>query len=291
MTRAESSLNYFLIQSFSSSVFIFSFCFNILFSIIDILFFFNIFIFIMVSSLIIKLGIAPFHFWFPNVSSNISWEINLILITWQKITPIFIIILIGLEIDLLIILLIIISSFVGSIGIINEFSLRKLISYSSINHLSWLVRCIVLNYNIWLLYFLIYSFLNFCIIYFIKNFQIYYLSQLYSKFRFISYKLFFIFPILSIGGLPPFLGFLPKLILIYTIVYNQYTLLLIFLIFIRLFALFVYLNISFRILFLRFNEMNIKFNNLTNTTFEFIFLSINTFISIFGISLIIFIFM
>jgi NADH-ubiquinone oxidoreductase chain 2 len=79
----EGLLKYFLVQAFSSLLFLVSL----------ILFFYHkntislyelsvsgINIFIMIP-LLIKLGAAPFHFWFPEVSSVFDWVSNFILIT------------------------------------------------------------------------------------------------------------------------------------------------------------------------------------------------------------------
>ena len=44
---------------------------------------------IIISSLLLKRGTAPFHFWFPNVIEGLSWINSLILITWQKIAPLY----------------------------------------------------------------------------------------------------------------------------------------------------------------------------------------------------------
>lgn len=43
------------------------------------------------AGLFLKRGVAPFHQWFPSVCVNVSWEVNIVLIFWQKIAPLFLV--------------------------------------------------------------------------------------------------------------------------------------------------------------------------------------------------------
>ncbi|WP_411025266.1 proton-conducting transporter membrane subunit [Salmonella sp. s55884] len=43
-------------------------------------------------ALIIKLGLAPCHFWFPDVLSGVTFLEGLLIACWQKIAPFFLII-------------------------------------------------------------------------------------------------------------------------------------------------------------------------------------------------------
>jgi len=224
-------------------------------------YFFNI---IIIITIILKLGAAPFHFWFPNVIENLNWSNNLILITWQKLSPI--IILSYLELNNLCIFFVILSTLIGAIGGLNQISLRKLIAFSSINHIGWIIIALTFNESIWLIYFILYSFLNFSIIYLFKIFQIFYLNQIYSLFI-NSYflKFYLITSILSLGGLPPFLGFLPKWLIIQSLIFLNLNLITLFLISIRLITLFYYLKIRFAAYILNYNELNWNFKNYFNS--------------------------
>jgi NADH-ubiquinone oxidoreductase chain 2 len=231
--------------------------------------------------LILKRGIAPFHFWFPNVIEGLNWTNNFILITWQKIAPL---IILSFCLNFFLFLIaIIFSSFIGAINGLNQTSLRKLIAYSSINHLSWIISGILNNEHIWKVYFLFYSFLSFLIIFLFKRLKIFNLNQVFSislKNNFI--KLFVSLPLLSLGGLPPFLGFFPKWIIIEILIFSKFYWLVIVLINFSLITLYFYIRICYSAFFLNFNKINffsINFFTLKNKKSYFFI----NFISLFGL--------
>lgn len=285
---SESSLKYFITQVFASSLLLFFIIFYILKSNLIIeLNFSNNFNFLIYASLIIKLGAAPFHFWFPNVLEGLNWINRLIIITWQKIAPI---IIISYSLFNRIIFFIIISSIiVGSLGGLNQTSLRKIIAFSSINHIGWIVTALFFNENLWYLYFLIYTILNFSLIFLFHNIKIFYLNQIFSLFINSNLiKFIFIINFLSLGGLPPFLGFLPKWLIIQSLISLNQNFLILIIIIITLITLFFYLRISFSAFML--NYENIKWNYKINLNIYInLFLIFITIISLIGLIIILFI--
>nr|QBF00374.1 NADH dehydrogenase subunit 2 [Stegana sp. 2117 JL-2019] len=284
LMSTEASLKYFLIQALASSVLLFSvimmmlknsmsFEMNSLYSSS-----------IIMSSLLLKSGAAPFHFWFPNIMDNLSWMNCLLLMTWQKIAPL--ILISYLQIELILYFSIIMSVIIGSLGGLNQTSLRKLMAFSSINHLGWMLISLKINLSIWLIYFLSYTFLSFTLIYLFNNFKIFHFNQMFSLF-FNQKPLKFILMInfLSLGGLPPFLGFLPKWLLIQYLSFNNQYFLLIILVMTTLITLFFYLRICFSAFLLNYSENNwITYSNMN--FFNFCFHLILSFISIFGLTMI-----
>lgn len=235
-----------------------------------------------------KRGTAPFHFWFPRVIEGLSWYSRLLLITWQKIAPL-IIISYCLRLNLLI-FIIFASIIFGSLGGINQTSLRKLIAFSSINHLGWIIAAIINNENLWFLYFLFYSFLNLRIVFFFENFKLYNINQTFKIFnsnKFINISLFIL--LLSLGGLPPFLGFIPKWLIIELLIKNNIFVILTFILVITLITLYFYLRIAYAALLL--NHVNINWNFKINSSIKnFKPLIIINFISITGLIIINFVF-
>jgi len=235
--------------------------------------------------LILKLGAAPFHFWFPNVIENLNWINNLILITWQKIAPI--IILSYLNLNNILFIFAIRSTFIGAIGGLNQTSLRKLIAFSSINHIGWIIIALIFNENLWIRYFLLYIYLNRSIIFIFKIFQLFYLSQVYSIFSnsyFLKFRLFV--SLLSLGGIPPFIGFLPKWLIIQSILFIKLNIINLFIIIIRLITLYYYLKIRFAAFIINYNEFNWNFKNFFKNKTLIIILNLN-FISLLGFFLLI----
>lgn len=249
----ESSLIYFLIQTISSII--------LLFSILIILFKNNIIILIIIS-IIIKLGSSPFHYWIPLIIERLNWIKIFILLTWQKINPLFILIINNYYLYLK--LFIILSLLIGSIAGLNYISLKKIISFSSINQLRWIIIRLI-NNKIIKLYLFIYIYLIYLIIKSFNYFNLKFLNQLISlkiKNKFI--KLFIFINLLSLGGLPPFLGFFPKLFIILKL--NR-SLLIFFIIIFSLLSLFMYLRIIFSLLILNSIKINKIYKNINYKKF------------------------
>ena len=147
---------------------------------------------------------------------GVSWLCALILITLQKIGPLLLLsnTFLSQQISYQIVKLTsIISALVGSIGGLNQTLLRKVIAYSSINHLGWILAAIYQNKTIFSFYFITYLIVSSSIIITFIIYQINHYYQIYLINNNNMYLKTGIFCILfSLGGLPPFLGFIPKAI-------------------------------------------------------------------------------
>nr|AXS66531.1 NADH dehydrogenase subunit 2 [Curculionoidea sp. 21 KM-2017] len=238
---SESSIKYFITQALASYFLLFT----IILSALSAYKQFDMYVSILLNSaLLMKMGVAPFHFWLPEVSSGISWEMNMILLMWQKIAPM---ILISYSPKPLMFLstISIFSSMFSSILGFNQTCLRKIMAYSSINHSSWMISALLVSLNTWLIYFLTYCLININIIIFFNKYNIFFISQM-SKLNPSNktVKMIFMMNFLSLGGLPPFLGFFPKwLVTMSLIKMNLFTLSLI-LILSSLLSLYFYLRIT-----------------------------------------------
>nr|ABN72884.1 NADH dehydrogenase subunit 2 [Drosophila helvetica] len=284
LTSTEASLKYFLTQALASTVLLFSSIIlmlknNMNFEINE-----SFTSMIIMSALLLKSGAAPFHFWFPNMMEGLTWMNSLMLMTWQKIAPLMLISY--LDIKNLLLISVILSVIIGAIGGLNQTSLRKLKAFSSINHLGWMLMSLMISESIWLIYFLFYSFLSFILTFMFNIFKLFHLNQLFSWFvnsKILKFTMFMNF--LSLGGLPPFLGFLPKWLVIQQLTLcNQYFTLTVMMMS-TLITLFFYLRICYSAFMLNYYEnnwtINTQFNNM-NTNLYLIF----TFFSIFGLFLI-----
>nr|YP_009689604.1 NADH dehydrogenase subunit 2 [Coquillettidia chrysonotum]QEE94281.1 NADH dehydrogenase subunit 2 [Coquillettidia chrysonotum] len=283
LMMSESSLKYFLTQAFASSFLLFSIIMLMFFN-INIIWQNNLNEFLILSILLLKTGAAPFHFWFPSVMEGLNWMNNLILMTWQKIAPMM---LISYNLNYYFLLIpIILSMMIGALGGLNQTSLRKLMAYSSINHLGWMLMAMLHNELLWLVYFILYSFLSFSILLTFNNFNLFYFNQIFNFNMMNSNLIFFIFlNFLSLGGLPPFLGFLPKWLIIQNLIENNQMFLLIISIIFSLITLFYYLRLSYSIFMLNFNKNSwMLMNNFSNKNMTFI-LTMN-FFSIMGLMII-----
>nr|QIV24835.1 NADH dehydrogenase subunit 2 [Sceleocantha sp. 4 MJ-2019] len=258
---SESALKYFITQVLASAI--------LLFSIISS---FNLkefmtpnpnylMLMIMNSALLTKLGAAPFHAWFPEVMEGLSWMNCVIMLTWQKLAP-MVLLMYNSKMIMFFTSVILFSSMISSILGLNQISLRKIMTYSSINHIGWMLGSMMNSQSIWFIYFLIYSLITINIILVLKLHHIFYLKQLFSSINLNkNLKFFFILNFLSLGGLPPFLGFFPKWLTISNLVQNNFLVISIILILFTLITLFFYLRITFSTMVINSKEMIIEPEN------------------------------
>nr|YP_010414972.1 NADH dehydrogenase subunit 2 [Xanthodes albago]URW97494.1 NADH dehydrogenase subunit 2 [Xanthodes albago] len=276
LLSTEASLKYFLTQSIASI----NFLFTILIKLILMKNFeMNNFISIMMnSSMLMKMGSAPFHFWFPNIVDGLSWINNFFLMTWQKITPI---ILLSYNMNNKFILFIIIMNIIiGAIGGLNQTSLRKLMAFSSINNLGWMLSSIMISENLWMFYFSMYSFLIsiMCFLFYMLNMN--FINQLFINNMNFFIKINLLINFLSLGGLPPFIGFFPKWIVInFLIMNNMYMLTFIF-VMMSLIMLFFYIRISYSSFM--FNYLKMKWFKIFIKNNHFLMINFLSFFSLMG---------
>nr|YP_010139424.1 NADH dehydrogenase subunit 2 [Tetraclita kuroshioensis]QQK55090.1 NADH dehydrogenase subunit 2 [Tetraclita kuroshioensis] len=208
---SEAAIKYFLVQAIASSLVIFSSMFFFIFS-------GNIFVLspniIITLALCTKLGMAPFHFWFPEVLEGMNWINSLLLLTWQKISPLVILSLLFHAKSLLVLALV--SAVTGAISGFNQTSMRKILAFSSISHLGWIGSMMFLNSSFWIIYFVLYCLTSFILCFSFWFFSLNYFSQL-SMIQNMNEKMIIFINLLSLGGLPPLLGFLPKWIAMMTL--------------------------------------------------------------------------
>nr|YP_009490586.1 NADH dehydrogenase subunit 2 [Taeniopteryx ugola]AWH98595.1 NADH dehydrogenase subunit 2 [Taeniopteryx ugola] len=270
LLSTEASLKYFLTQALASATLLFTVIIAaLMFNTSGSLLMESTFMSILISSsLLLKMGAAPFHFWFPGVMEGLNWMNGLMLMTWQKIAPLMLLSY-NLSMSVFTSIIIALSVLVGSLGGFNQTSLRKVLAYSSINHLGWLIAAMGVGENLWYLYFSVYSFLSMAIIFMMNTFKLFHVKQIFSLNYINPVTKFALFiTLLSLGGLPPFLGFLPKWIIIQSMTQSGMIFLVSIMVIMTLITLFYYLRTSFGAFMLTYAEPTWNYlyapNNTTN---------------------------
>nr|AYE40945.1 NADH dehydrogenase subunit 2 [Idioscopus sp. 'myrica']WEP24784.1 NADH dehydrogenase subunit 2 [Idioscopus sp. 'myrica'] len=199
---SECTMKYFIVQSMSSSIFIL----GIILMLLNYNFNFKI---IIVLSMMLKMGVAPFHTWIVSIIDGLNYMVMFNLLTVMKIVPMMIIINMNLNLNLIIIFTLI----VGSISGLNQNSMRKILTYSSIFNMGFMIYCSS-NLSLWILYFVLYSInlLMLSIILMLNNVN--YLNQFLINKINLKTKVTIWILMLSSGGMPPMMGFMSKLIVI-----------------------------------------------------------------------------
>nr|AEK84146.1 NADH dehydrogenase subunit 2 [Cymbiola pulchra] len=268
VSESESAVKYFIIQALGSSLLMFgslmtyssSFTWEIYneTSILGILGFV-----MMTSGLCIKMGLFPFHYWLPSVMAGLSWISCMLLATWQKIAPLFLILCL-LELNqsywlvMTLCLASVGSSLVGGLGGMNQTQIRSLLAYSSIGHLGWIVFAAIHSEWVMKTYFGIYVLISLCI--FVSLWYTDYSGMMKNISNLKKYSFMYLSVMLllfSLGGLPPFLGFVSKWFVILVSTFNSLMPFLIVLILGSLMSLFYYLSLFFSMSLSNFksNEM------------------------------------
>nr|AQM40006.1 NADH dehydrogenase subunit 2 [Tettigonia chinensis] len=255
----EACLKYFLIQTLASAMLLFSIV-TMSIPLSDYIFMKNEILKILIcSTLLLKMGAAPFHFWLPGTMEGLNWTNCFILMTWQKVAPLVLLSYI-IEMNMFMMFIIMSSIIIGSLGGLNQTSFRKLMAYSSINHIGWMISAMMMSENLWELYFLIYILLNLSITLLLGSHNIHYAKQAFiilTKSPYMKSCLFLIF--MSLGGLPPFLGFLPKWLVIQQLALMNYQFLVTIMVVTTLITLFYYLRLTLSALMFNYIEQKMEF--------------------------------
>nr|ART64889.1 NADH dehydrogenase subunit 2 [Cerithidea sinensis] len=256
MLESESAVKYFIIQAMGSSFLIFGslFGYSLTFSWESLSFVFtsglvgSIFLGL---GLLLKMGVFPFHFWFPSVMAGLSWFSCLLLATWQKVAPTFLMLVVldaGLVYGLFLLFCLLGagSSIIGGIGGLNQTQIRALLAYSSIGHMGWILFAGCYSESGMKIYFSIYVVISICIFLSLWVLDSGSLINVASVGKSDSKATFsFMVMLLSLGGLPPMLGFISK----WTVISGSVTAspwgLLFLLVFGSLMSLFYYLSLFF----------------------------------------------
>nr|YP_009341708.1 NADH dehydrogenase subunit 2 [Sardinella longiceps]AEY81216.1 NADH dehydrogenase subunit 2 [Sardinella longiceps]AIT55735.1 NADH dehydrogenase subunit 2 [Sardinella longiceps]AKR07186.1 NADH dehydrogenase subunit 2 [Sardinella longiceps]AVI15782.1 NADH dehydrogenase subunit 2 [Sardinella longiceps]AVI15795.1 NADH dehydrogenase subunit 2 [Sardinella longiceps] len=167
---------------------------------------------IAMTALALKIGLAPTHFWLPEVLQGITLTTGLILSTWQKLAPFALILQVAENAHpYLLTVLAVCSTLVGGWGGLNQTQLRKILAYSSVAHLGWMILVAQMAPHMTLLALITYIMMTtaaFLTLNKVDSTKTVTLASTWTKAPTLSALACLI--LLSLGGLPPLTGFMPK---------------------------------------------------------------------------------
>nr|UJJ82425.1 NADH dehydrogenase subunit 2 [Pentapodus setosus]BCG62282.1 NADH dehydrogenase subunit 2 [Pentapodus setosus] len=164
-----------------------------------------------ILALALKIGLAPLHSWLPEVLQGLDLTTGLILSTWQKLAPFALLLQLHSTNPTLVLSLGLMSTLVGGWGGLNQTQLRKILAYSSIAHLGWMTLALQYSPSLTFLTLIIYfvmTFSTFLVFKMNKTTNINSLAISWAKTPILTALTPLI--LLSLGGLPPLTGFMPK---------------------------------------------------------------------------------
>jgi len=256
----ENSVKYFLIQRWASIIFLIRYFFcNFLF---------NSFYLLLIISIFIKLGISPFHTWFISILKSCSLYILILLSTVQKIIPLIILnnVYIYIGILYLCIFLTILFLLIMLPRVIN---LNKLLALSSLGNIIWLLSRNLLSIKLILIFIVIYMYILVGIYIFYNIF--YYRLFIQINRIIFSDKVIIVILFISLGGIPPLLGFLRKFLILKIVLVYENIFLFLIIIFSSLVLLYHYISrIYFFLTFIPSIKIRFSTNNFSWVKFIYI---------------------
>nr|AIH07278.1 NADH dehydrogenase subunit 2 [Phalacrocorax capensis] len=171
---------------------------------------------LLTTAIAMKLGLVPFHFWLPEVLQGSSLITALLLSTVMKFPPITILSMTSHSLNpTLLTTMAIASAALGGWMGLNQTQIRKILAFSSISHLGWMAIIIAYNPKLTLLTFYLYSLMTATVFLTLNTTKTLKLSTMmtsWTKTPMLNATLMAV--LLSLAGLPPLTGFLPKWLII-----------------------------------------------------------------------------
>nr|AVC05221.1 NADH dehydrogenase subunit 2 [Eurycea hillisi] len=198
-------------------------------------------------ALMIKLAIAPFHLWLPDVIQGLDLMTCLILLTWQKLAPMALLIQLGPELNpKLLIILGTLSIILGGWGGLNQPQVRKIMAFSSTAHLGWMIVVLTYSPQLTILNLMLYLVMTATMFLMIMNFSSTNINKMATSWtKNPSLTPMMMIVLMSLGGLPPTSGFLPKWLILEELVKQNMTLIASIMAMSALLSLFFYLRLAY----------------------------------------------
>nr|ACP39907.1 NADH dehydrogenase subunit 2 [Etheostoma cf. spectabile TJN-2011e] len=212
-------------------------------------------------ALALKIGLAPVHSWLPEVLQGLDLVTGLVLSTWQKLAPFALLLQLQPANSAILITLGLASTLVGGWGGLNQTQLRKILAYSSIAHLGWMILILQFSPSLTLLTLLTYFVMTlstFLVFKLNKSTNINMLATSWAK----APALTALAPLilLSLGGLPPLTGFMPKWLILQELAKQDLALTATLAAMSALLSLYFYLRLTYAM------TLTMSPNSLTGTT-------------------------
>nr|AFH55630.1 NADH dehydrogenase subunit 2 [Cymbilaimus lineatus] len=195
----------------------------------------------------IKLGLVPFHFWFPEILQGTPLTTGLLLATALKFPPITLFLLTSPSLNpTLLTLMAIMSVALGGWAGLNQTQTRKILAFSSISHLGWMTIILMYNPKLTLITFYLYCLMTipiFLTLNTIKTLKLTTVSTAWTKIPPLTATTMLM--LLSLAGLPPLTGFLPKWLITQELTKQEMTLTATTIALLSLLGLFFYLRLAY----------------------------------------------
>nr|ADF59456.1 NADH dehydrogenase subunit 2 [Cyrtodactylus philippinicus] len=161
-------------------------------------------------AIMLKLGTAPMYMWYPHVLLGITMNTALIISTWQKLAPLTLLYMTHNHLNPATMLLLgLLSTMIGGWAGLNQTQIRTIMAFSSIAHMGWLITAITLNPSLATLTMLMYTLTTLAT--FTPLITTKTATDIGTMWPLSPVTLTTtLITLMSLGGLPPLTGFMPK---------------------------------------------------------------------------------
>nr|BAK23174.1 NADH dehydrogenase subunit 2 [Paedocypris sp. Banka Is.] len=204
---------------------------------------------LMTAALALKIGLAPVHFWMPEVLQGLSLPTGLIMSTWQKLAPFSLMLQVAPSTNpALLTTLGVLSTLIGGWSGLNQTQLRKILAYSSIAHMGWMIIVIQYTPQLTILTLMIYIILTLTAFMTFNKLNITKLNTMSTAWtKDPALTSLTTLTLLSLGGLPPLTGFMPKWLILQELSNQEMTLTATIIAMSALLSLYFYLRLLYSI--------------------------------------------
>nr|QKI84750.1 NADH dehydrogenase subunit 2 [Aspidoscelis gularis] len=212
-------------------------------------------------ALCMKIGLAPMHLWLPEVMQGTTLKMALIIATWQKLAPMSLILMTSnSHSKLLLMLMATLSIIIGGWGGLNQTQLRKIMAYSSIANMGWMMIILQQAPKLTTLTLILYIMMTTTMFMTLTPQKTKTIKTIGTTWTLSpSLTIITMLTLTSLGGLPPMTGFMPKWLILEKLLSENMTPLATITAMATLLSLFFYLRLFYT------TTMTIS-PNTTNTT-------------------------
>nr|ACA28639.1 NADH dehydrogenase subunit 2 [Rhoptropella ocellata] len=163
-------------------------------------------------ALLLNLGVAPAHFWYPDVLHGSAMRTALLMSTWQKLAPLSLLYMIISNAPTQVMLFVgLLSTLIGGWAGLNQTQLRKIMAFSSIAHMGWLITATTINPSLASITLSMYIIMTSSVFHYMDNTTAKTISDLSTaQVYYPAITTTMMVTLMSLGGLPPMTGFMPK---------------------------------------------------------------------------------
>nr|UKE80339.1 NADH dehydrogenase subunit 2 [Melanetettix sp. n. XTW-2022a] len=231
---SESMIKYFIVQSVASTLMLLSISIMLIgVSMMN--------EFLLTTAMLIKIGSAPFHNWVLYIIETLNYYEMWIMLSIIKMPPLTIMYQTNTK---FLMLPIILGMIISSISCLNQTSMRKTMGYSSVYNISLMLMTIS-KYNIMLIFMAIYTMMLAMVTNIMSKLKISFINQMVFNEKDLTMKINLWINMLSMGGFPPMMGFVSKILVIQMMISTNQPILILSIVLTSMLVMLFYMRIAF----------------------------------------------